>query len=444
MRKIATVFAFAFVMAIAPLALAEPPSNDGVSQAEEMTLPFADVSDTSEATTELGEPTTNCDILPTQRTIWYSLTPQESGPLFFDTLGSDFDTITAIYIKNYVPDLFDVTGFEGLSLVDCQDQRVQEEFSLWLDEGFTYLFQVGGHLSDPGGVVHFNAYEGASVSGRVTDESGAPLSRVCVTVGTEPYWYEIPEYYYWYGWFRSDLTDEDGNYTVEDIPPGEYVVSFRDCDNDLRDFLPEYYNDKTDPSEADVITLEGSQVVTGIDAALKSFVRPTPPPPVYTDLTVSDLEVTKAPIETDYGHVGYSGYVRDITAEVGNDSTQTAWASLRISACTDDGCRTIRSSSLQLEAGTSRTEKFRWDATGYLGDVTIVAKVSPAECNMFDSDTSNDTQRLDHYVIVGGTGVSATTPLAPDPYYEDYPYYYDDYYGGCRISVVRTGDSPPA
>lgn len=442
MRKIATIFTFAFVMAAAPLAFAEPPTNDGVSQAEGITLPFADVTDTTEATTELAEPIVNCETRPTQNTIWYSLTPAESGPMFFDTLGSDFDTITAVYIKEYVPEALRVTGYEGLSLLSCEDPDMQDEFSLWLDEGVTYMFQVGGHIDDPSGVVHFNVYEGATISGRVTDEAGAPLSRVCVNVGTDAYGYSRPEYYFWYGWSGYAETEADGTYTVDDIPPGEYFVSFRDCNySDQREFVPEYYNNKTNPSDAEKVTVTGGETITGIDAALKSYVPPPPPPPVYTDLAVSDLEVTKVPIETDYGHVAYSGYVRDITAEVSNISTQTAWATLSIRACTDDGCRVIRESSLRLGAGTTRTEKFRWDATGYVGDVTIAAEITPSECNMFDSDTSNNKRRVDHYVIVGGTGVSMTTPLASDPYYYGY-YYEEQHFYACAVAVQLIGTAP--
>lgn len=439
MRKIATIFTFVFVMAAAPLAFAEPPSNDSVAQAEEVTLPFADVTDTSEATTEVGEPITDCDPRPTQNTIWYSFTPTESGRVFFDTLGSDFDTIVAIYTKRGMPHPLDVTGHQGLALFDCQDPDIEDEFSLWLGEGVTYLFQVGGHIDHPGGVVHFNAYEGASIAGRVTDESDAPLGGVCVTAEQRSEW-GYPDYG-WLDWYGSAVTDSNGDYKVEDLPAGDFIVSFWDCNwSDSREFLPEFYNDKTSPSDADQIPLAAGESATGIDAGLKEYIPPTPPPPMYTDLAVSGVEVTNVPIETDYGHVGYSGYMRDITAEFGNISTQTSWATLRISACTDDGCSLIHSSFLNLDGGASRTEKFRWDASGYVGDVTIRAEISPSQCNTYDSDTSNNEQRADHYVIVGGTGVSMTTPLAPSYYY------YDEYHYGehCAIFQPIGGDAPPA
>ena len=58
--------------------------------------------------------------------------------------------------------------------------------------------------------------EGYHVSGTVTDENGKPLPGVTVDIGGQ-----------------TDVTDEDGKFTVEDVPPGTHPAVVTDKDDEV-------------------------------------------------------------------------------------------------------------------------------------------------------------------------------------------------------------------
>lgn len=94
----------------------------------------------------------------------------------------------------------------------------------------------------------------ASIRGVVTDEaSGLPLVNAHVLVqrlGT-------------IRWARSVRTDSSGGYVAQRLIPGFYVVRAN-----ARDYLPEYYDDQETLAEANVLTVNPEDSLTGIDLAL--------------------------------------------------------------------------------------------------------------------------------------------------------------------------------
>ncbi len=105
---------------------------------------------------------------------------------------------------------------------------------------------------------------GSSLSGHVSDDStGEPIANA--VVGVFPSFnstWPIPGWSY-HRLFFTAMTDAEGNYSVVGIPAGSYIVSAW-----ARGYIGEFYDDHTNPLDADVIQLDGTEAKTGIDFAL--------------------------------------------------------------------------------------------------------------------------------------------------------------------------------
>jgi hypothetical protein len=97
---------------------------------------------------------------------------------------------------------------------------------------------------------------GGTIEGTVTEASGgAPVEEVEVCA-----WDFVNE-----GYAGCTYTDFDGSYALKALPAGEYQIEFWPWEGNLLDQL---YDHKYDWSEADVVSVEAGEVVSGIDAEL--------------------------------------------------------------------------------------------------------------------------------------------------------------------------------
>ncbi|UCE41771.1 MAG: carboxypeptidase regulatory-like domain-containing protein, partial [Candidatus Aminicenantes bacterium] len=99
--------------------------------------------------------------------------------------------------------------------------------------------------------------EGGTISGRVTDGQGNGVQNVvvnCVDTASDRYHYATP--------------DEDGNYAISTLPPGDYKVRFRPYSSD--DFALEWYNDQNSFANGGVVSVTSGQTTQGINAQLES------------------------------------------------------------------------------------------------------------------------------------------------------------------------------
>ena len=98
----------------------------------------------------------------------------------------------------------------------------------------------------------------SSISGRVTDESGAPLPFIQVLVNADS---EVgccnP---------ATTQTDDNGQYTVSGLPAASYRVEFDDSFSLV--YETEYYSDAHSYESATLVTVGLSEDITGIDAQL--------------------------------------------------------------------------------------------------------------------------------------------------------------------------------
>lgn len=108
-------------------------------------------------------------------------------------------------------------------------------------------------------------HEGGKISGRVTAASGgAPISRAEACIYTEGE--SEPD------WQYCADTDEDGEYTIEGLPTGSYKVVFYEGFGGFeeRNFLGQFYSDKSSPAAADPVSVVAGSTHQHVDAALAS------------------------------------------------------------------------------------------------------------------------------------------------------------------------------
>lgn len=228
---------------------------------------------------------------------------------------------------------------------------------------------------------------GGKITGKVTNAAGEPLGSICVGAYSDFYYTEG------YGY-----TGGDGAYRIVGLRTGGYKVEFRDCSYPPL-YLDEWYNDKANFNLADPVGVTVTVETPNIDAVLA-------PAPVI-DLAVTGLSVENVPIQTDYGQAGYTGWVRRVHVEVSNlGEAVPEYASVGASACTttDGGCRQLGWIDVRVGVGGKAAYTFEWNGFGQVGDATVEASVYAFR----DRHPENNSRRVSHYVIVGGTGFGFT------------------------------------
>jgi hypothetical protein len=95
---------------------------------------------------------------------------------------------------------------------------------------------------------------GASIAGRVTSTSGAPIAGVWVYFNGQQDYGKVE-------------TAADGTYLISDIPPGDYTMQFDPGPAHLP-YIGQYYKNKPETAKADHIHLADGDHRTGVDASL--------------------------------------------------------------------------------------------------------------------------------------------------------------------------------
>ena len=247
------VLASLLVAVTAESASAVPPANDDFDDAIAVTepLPFTDLRETSDATDEDAEPGVNdfgCGFLAAS--VWYSFVPSADAIVAADTVGSDFDTVLAVW---------EGSELDSLTHVGCSDDARgggQSSVAFPVEAGKEYRVQVGGFLAATGELAfRVRATSAGVVEGTVRDaDTASPLQGICVHVIDAV--------------FASGgvgLTRDDGSFAIV-VRPGEYVVAFVDCERDT--YVLEFWDGATTDADAAEITVAAGARVSGIDATL--------------------------------------------------------------------------------------------------------------------------------------------------------------------------------
>jgi hypothetical protein len=127
------------LIAVNPAAAA-PPSNDDFSSAEPFSLPLNATVDITEATTEFNEPQV-CWFM--DRTVWYTITPDQNRTVHVDTFGSAIGANINVY-QSTSP------GISNLNFLGCASSNNSPSF--FLEAGQTYYLQAGSIFGEPGNI----------------------------------------------------------------------------------------------------------------------------------------------------------------------------------------------------------------------------------------------------------------------------------------------------
>ncbi|MBI4393846.1 MAG: S8 family serine peptidase [Euryarchaeota archaeon] len=135
---------------VAPAACSGPTGNCFSTAVGITSIPYTQTKSTVGATLETGEPRPCGSI---GATVWYTYTPATTGTRVADTMGSNFDTVVAVYTGSSLTALTNVGCNDDISGSDL-DSRVT-----WTaTAGVTYRIQVGGYNGATGSsmVFHLN------------------------------------------------------------------------------------------------------------------------------------------------------------------------------------------------------------------------------------------------------------------------------------------------
>jgi hypothetical protein len=367
------------------------PSNDNFADAETVAVPSTTVTSTADATTEGGEPQP-CGLIGS--TVWYTFTPGQDQAFGANTAGSDFDTVLALYTGSSLADL---------NLVECNDESYQGSaayIETTLAGGVTYFYQAGGHDGAQGTLQFTMTFEGpppepkGAIQGTITNPEGEPVTDLCVDA------YNADSF----EWAGRGAPNDSGSYVIPELVADDYKVVFFHC-HDPVVYRQEWYNDKSDENEADLVWVAPGQVTTGIDAVLAYLDGPPPPPPPPADPAVAGIKITNVPVGTDEHSTGV-GWIRTIRVTVTNGGGEEATGVfLDVMACpaTWGTCADLGSFYVDVPAGGSIQRTLRWNGlypVPMIGDVTVTATA------FFDGDpnTGNNSMSVNHYVLVKGTG----------------------------------------
>lgn len=124
-----------------------PPSNDQFGAAQAIPLPFHTVANNTNATTQPDEPAgVPCE--DSRATLWYRVTPSQDMVIRADTLGSQPDTILAVFTG---------TTLANLQYRNCDDDTSEDDnfstqslISWRAIAGTTYWLQVAGYDNETG------------------------------------------------------------------------------------------------------------------------------------------------------------------------------------------------------------------------------------------------------------------------------------------------------
>jgi hypothetical protein len=121
------------------------PSNDYFDDAFELVGSSGDLQDINfNATGETDEPN-HAEVSEPIKSVWYSYTPELNGTLGIDTLGSDFDTVLAIYTGSSVSSLTELDSND-----DAPGLGLQSSVSASVRNGSSYFIAVAGYAGSEG------------------------------------------------------------------------------------------------------------------------------------------------------------------------------------------------------------------------------------------------------------------------------------------------------
>jgi hypothetical protein len=116
-------------------------------------VPFTDTTDASAATASPDDPSTSCASDPPTASVWYRFQPKADGVFTIDTLGSDYDTVLAVFTE--APG----QSARNLTQITCNDDwfGLQSLVQFEGNRNTTYLILVDTWSDSGAGTLVLNA-----------------------------------------------------------------------------------------------------------------------------------------------------------------------------------------------------------------------------------------------------------------------------------------------
>lgn len=180
-----------------------------------------------------------------------------TGSVQIDTLGSDFDTIMAVWTGS---------NLASLTEIDSNDEYGDSQSAIFIDvvQGTTYRIAIYGYRNAQGQAsLSIKSDTTSRISGIVTGPDGfTPLAGIFAIAA-----YQVGEgpSAYW-NYLSFGTTGSDGAYTIRGLRNDSYRVEF--VDNENGNYQTESYDDVPELDSAVDIVIAGNTTVTGINASL--------------------------------------------------------------------------------------------------------------------------------------------------------------------------------
>ena len=241
---------------------------------------------------------------------------ESDGSYKIDNLGQGMYVVAA-YANGYIPEVYDdATSLLDIDLVTVANEEVT---------GINFVLEKGG-----------------SISGHVQDDQGEPLANMKIVARSNEAFMPGASIPGLSTFLQMDYTDADGNYKIEGLSTGEYVVSACLCDAGAHGVI--FYDGKTDINDADLVSVTQGEETTGIDFTLEL-------PTAKISGVVTDTD--GQPLKNIYIY-----YVQE------NEDFYSNWGRLWKSAMTDEnGYYELD----HLAAGTYYVSAWYWDWMKFSG-----------------------------------------------------------------------------
>jgi len=153
------------------MSLYRPPVNDDISTPIQINSnSYTNQQNTYNATSAVDDPAlTDCNRAPGDATVWYQFIPPSGGYYYINTIGSDYDTMLAIW-----------TGTRGnLNLIACNDDRpsdLQSELIINVSSGVAYYIEIAKYAGSLAASLSTQSEDKQNIAGDVNALSGGMLN----------------------------------------------------------------------------------------------------------------------------------------------------------------------------------------------------------------------------------------------------------------------------
>jgi len=187
--------------------------------------------------------------------VWWKWTAPETGDVYIDTHGSDFDTIMGVYTGNTI---------DGLTWIGTNDQDGYDNASgvyFTTEQNTTYYILVDGWKGQTGNIVLNWTSALNAISGWLYERDGVtPITNQTDIIIYA--WQGDPCNYWSFNFGTGVNANLDGSFTINGLLDGDYYLYVYDSDNE---YFPEYWRSPEstlDCNNAQIIHVSGEQVAS--------------------------------------------------------------------------------------------------------------------------------------------------------------------------------------